>query len=202
MKVAIVLAAGSSSRMGRPKLDLPVEGKTMSRRVVETLLGAHFDLVRVIGAPGARLDLPDDVRVERVENPAPEEGIASSIRVGLERFPGETEVIAIALADLPLVREATLGLLLRAFAETGSAIVYPEYLGRQGHPVLWAPPLVEELRRLEGDLGAKSLIERHRARALAVPVDDPGVCLDIDTPADYASVEGGRAGSRGAEGST
>jgi molybdenum cofactor cytidylyltransferase len=183
--------------MGRPKLDLPIEGKAMSRRVVETLLKAPFDRVRVVGAPGARLDLPVDPRIDRIENPAPEEGIASSIRAALDRLPEETEVVAIALADLPLVREETVDLLLRAFEETGSAIVYPEYLGRQGHPVLWARSLFEELRGLEGDVGARPLIERHRGRSLAVRVDDPGVCLDIDTPADYASVEG-----RGAGGST
>jgi molybdenum cofactor cytidylyltransferase len=177
--------------MGRPKLDLPIEGKAMSRRVVETLLKSPFERIRVVAAPGARLDLPDDPRIERVENPSPQEGIASSIRAGLDRIPEGTEVVAIALADLPLVREGTVDLLLRAFEATGSAIVYPEYLGRQGHPVLWARSLFEELRGLQGDVGAKPLIERHRARSLAVRVDDPGVCLDIDTPADYASVEGG-----------
>jgi molybdenum cofactor cytidylyltransferase len=183
--------------MGRPKLDLPIGGKTMSRRAVETMLKAPFDRLRVVVAPGARLDLPEDPRLERIENPAPEEGIASSIRAGLNRVPDDCEVAAIALADLPFVREGTVSLLLRAFEETGSAIVYPEYIGRQGHPVLWARSLFDELRRLEGDAGAKPLIERHRDRSLAVRVDDPGVCLDIDTPADYAGVE-----DRGAEGST
>jgi xanthine dehydrogenase accessory factor len=185
--VAVLLAAGASTRMGRSKLDLPVEGKTMSRRAAETLLSLPFDLVRVVVAPGANLDLPDDPRLERVENPGASEGIASSIRAGIEGIPEATEAVAIALADLPLVRAETIASLLRAFEETGSAIVYPEHQGRQGHPVLWAKRLLPELRELEGDRGAKEVLERHRDSALALPVDDPGVRLDIDTPADYAS---------------
>ncbi|MGH9332866.1 MAG: NTP transferase domain-containing protein, partial [Vicinamibacteria bacterium] len=186
MKVGVVLAAGSSTRMGRPKLELPIGEKPMLRQVVDTMLESSFDRVLVVTAPGARPDLPADPRLEVVENPDTREGVASSIRSGLENLPEETELVAIALADLPMVRRETLDELLRAHAETGSVVVYPEYRGQQGHPVLWHRSLFDELQRLEGDRGAKPVLERHRARALALPVEDPGVCLDIDTPADYA----------------
>ena len=174
--------------MGRPKLALPVRGAPMARRVVETMLSARFDRVRVVTAPGAALDLPGDPRLEIVENPRPEEGIASSIRCGLTGLPDATEVVGIALGDMPLVAKETVMELLRAYEETRRPIVFPEYRGRQGHPVFWDRGFLGELRELEGDRGAKALLERNRGVALAVSVADPGVCLDIDTPDDYRIV--------------
>ena len=196
MKFALVLAAGQSRRMGRPKLELPVGGAPMARRVVETMLSAPFDGVRVVTAPGAALDLPDDPRLEIVENPRADEGIASSIRCGLARLREATEVVAIALGDMPLVAKETVIELLKAYDETRRPIVFPEYRGRQGHPVLWDRSFFGELRNLEGDRGAKALLERNRRLALAVPVVDPGVCLDIDTPDDYAKVVSPREAGR------
>jgi xanthine dehydrogenase accessory factor len=197
MKIAVVLAAGTSSRMGRPKLELPVGGAPMVRRVVETMLKAPFDRVRVVTAPGAAVGLPDDPRVEIVENPRAKEGIASSIRAGLTGLPETTEVVAIALGDMPLVATETVRELLRTYEETRRPIVFPQYRGRQGNPVLWDRGFLGALRELEGDRGAKALLERNRDLALAVPVEDPGVCLDIDTPADYADVVSPReAGKR------
>lgn len=160
----------------------------MARRVVETMLSAPFDGVRVVTAPGTALDLPDDPRLEIVENPRAETGIASSIRCGIAGLPETTEVVAIALGDVPLVAKETVIELLKAYDETRRPIVFPEYRGRQGHPVLWDRSFFGELRNLEGDRGAKALLERNRHVALAVPVVDSGVCLDIDTPEDYRTV--------------
>jgi xanthine dehydrogenase accessory factor len=169
----------------------------MVRRVVETMLKAPFDRVRVVTAPGAAIELPDDPRVELVENPRAEEGIASSIRAGLTGLPETTEVVAIALGDMPLVATETVRELLRTYEETRTPIVFPQYRGRQGNPVLWDRGFLGALRELEGDRGAKALLERNRDLALAVPVEDRGVCLDIDTPADYADVVSPReAGKR------
>jgi molybdenum cofactor cytidylyltransferase len=184
--------------MGRPKLDLPVGvgGKPMARVVAETLLGAPFDLVRVVVAPGAPLDLPVDARLEQVENPGWSEGMASSIRAGLEEPPSEIELAAIALADLPLLRPETLAALFHAWEGHSVPIVYPQYRGRQGHPVFWGAGLFDELRALRGDRGARPVLERHLDVALPVPVDDPGVCLDIDTPDDYARLVGQEPSAR------
>jgi xanthine dehydrogenase accessory factor len=196
MKVGLVLAAGESRRMGRPKLELPVGGAPMIRRSVETMLAAPFERVRIVIAPGAVLDLPADPRLQLVENPDAKSGIASSIRRGLADLPPETEAVVIALGDLPLVRRETVEEVLDAYEETGRPIVFPQYRGRQGHPVLWGRRFFGELRNLEGDNGAKAVLDRNRDVALAVPVTDPGVCLDIDTPADYATVVSPREAGR------
>jgi xanthine dehydrogenase accessory factor len=186
LKLAIVLAAGESIRMGRAKTSLPLRGKTMLGRVVETFLAAPFDRLRVVVPPEGAPDLPDDPRVEIVENEQRREGIASSIRRGLGDLPAGTEMAAIALADLPFVRVATLRRLVDTMTSEKAGIVYPTYEGQAGHPVLWHPRLFEELGELRGDCGARKVLERHREQAIAVPVEDEGVCLDIDTPADYS----------------
>jgi xanthine dehydrogenase accessory factor len=188
MRVAVILAAGRSDRMGRPKLGLPVRGVPMLRAVVETMLSSPFDRVRVVTGPGAAMELPVDDRLEVVENPRAFEGIGSSIARGLQGLPESVEVAAIVLGDMPLVAKETVAGLLSAYERTRKPIVYPEYGGRQGHPVLWDRGFFGALRELEGDRGAKPLLERNRDLALAVPVDDPGVCLDIDTPADYSKL--------------
>ena len=187
MLVAVLLAAGASRRMGRPKLDLALCGETVLSRSLHNLLAADLDRVVVVVAPGFERhgELYEDERVEVVTNPGCGEGLASSLRCGLEHLPEKTRVVLIALADKPLVKHETIRSLLETFREAGARIAYPAYHGEQGHPVVFVVELVEEFLTLVGDSGGKSLFARHRDEVLAVPVEDPGVCLDIDTPEDY-----------------
>lgn len=183
MRVAIVLAAGASRRMGRPKLELDLGGQTLVERSVQNLLDASVDRVRLVLPPDSALLPMKDVDV--IRNPNRDSGLASSLRAGLQALPQTTRVVLVALADKPLVRPETIEKLLDVFEEGDAKVVYPVYRGEQGHPVLWDVALVDELSHLEGDRGAKSMLEAHRGEALAVPVDDVGVCFDIDTPEDY-----------------
>jgi molybdenum cofactor cytidylyltransferase len=185
MRVAIVLAAGASRRMGRPKLELELEGKTLVERSVQSLLEASVDRVRLVLSPGSTMATMKDVDV--IRNPNRDEGLSSSLRAGLANLPDGTRVVLVALADKPLVKPETIKKLLDVFEEGDAKVVYPVYRGEQGHPVLWDGALVDELSRVEGDRGAKSMLEAHRSHSLAVPVDDVGVCFDIDTPEDYAA---------------
>ena len=218
MRVAIVLAAGASRRMGRPKLELELGGMTLVERSVQNLLDAPVDRVRLVVPPGSAPTLTAPTltaptltaptltaptltaltltalaptkSLEVIRNPNRDEGLSSSLRVGLVGLPTATRVVLIALADKPLVKPETIRKLLDVFEavveEGGAKVVYPVYRGEQGHPVLWDAALVDELSAVEGDRGAKSMLDAYRLEALAVPVDDAGVCFDIDTPEDYA----------------
>ena len=204
MRVAVLLAAGASRRMGRPKLDLAFGGETMLSRSLRNLLAAGLDRVLVVVASGseARSELyepfeADVKRVEVVVNPRSNDGLASSLRCGLERLPEETRVVLVALADKPLVKPETIRTLTATFDEAGARIAHPVYRGEQGHPVLFVAELVEELLTLAGDHGGKSLLARHHDEVLEIPVEDPGVYVDIDTPEDYEKAR--RALSRSPE---
>jgi molybdenum cofactor cytidylyltransferase len=181
--------------MGRPKLDLAIGGETILSRSLRNLLAAELDRVLVVVASGgeARSELLEpyephnhDERVEVVVNPSSSnDGLASSLRRGLERLPEKTRIVLVALADKPLVKPETIRTLLATFDEAGARIAHPVYRGEQGHPVLFVAELVEELLTLAGDRGGKSLLARHREEVLEIEVEDPGVCFDIDTPEDY-----------------
>lgn len=207
MRVAVLLAAGASSRMGRPKLDLAFGGETILSRSLRNLLAAELDRVLVVVASGgeARSELVEpcephnyEDRVEVVVNPSSSnDGLASSLRCGLELLPEQTRIVLVALADKPLVKPETIRTLLATFDAAGARIAHPVYRGEQGHPVLFVAELVEELLTLAGDRGGKSLLARHREEVLEIEVEDPGVCVDIDTPEDYEKAR--RAISRSPE---
>ena len=184
MTAALLLAAGRSTRMGRPKLDLDLGGTPMWRRSLRALREAGVEEIRVVIGGGSQEpgDLPPGVFT--VVNPSPAEGLSSSIRCGLSALPASVDAVLLALADKPLIRPATIVAVVSRFRETGAPLVYPTYRGLQGHPVLVYAALFPDLRALRGDRGAKALLERGAAEA--VPVDDEGVLLDIDTPEDYA----------------
>jgi CTP:molybdopterin cytidylyltransferase MocA len=187
MFVALLLAAGSSSRMGRSKLDLDLGGRSVFERALDVLLASPVDRVVVVLPAIRERALPATDRVRSVTNPHPEEGIASSIRVGVAAVHEGTRAVLVALADKPLVKPETVSKLLSRFERGDVQIVYPTYRGNQGHPVLLARELFPELGKLEGDSGAKSLLHQYGERAAGVETEDPGILLDIDTPEDYAN---------------
>ena len=189
---AILLAAGASSRMGRPKAALPLgDGATVLSAAVDALLaaglsdvtivsGAHPEAVRA--ASRSRLD-----RVRVIENPAWAQGQLSSLLAGLDAvWSPELEAIVVLLVDVPLVRPETVRTIVDAWRTSRAPIVRPVCGHRHGHPVVFDQAVFEDLRRADVNLGAKAVFAAHRERVLDVPVDDPWACEDLDTPEDYA----------------
>lgn len=175
--------------MGRPKQLLPFDGRTLLRRAVETAIasvcrpiivtiGAHEDLVR----PELQ-SLP----VVVAHNPEWEQGISSSLRVGIEALARATdrdvEGAVIMLADQPLVTADDVNRIVEVHWQTGNDIVASEYADTQGVPVFIGERLFEDVEALKGNGGAKRLIALHRERVATVPLR--GAALDIDTPTDY-----------------
>jgi molybdenum cofactor cytidylyltransferase len=197
MVVGVILAAGASSRMGRPKALLPIGGDTFVTRVCRTLLDAGVDdLVVVTGAEhGAVAEavraagLPARV----VENPRRDEGQLSSVLAGLAVAdrPG-VDAVLVHLVDAPLVRPETARAVLDAFRRTRAPVVRPEAGGRHGHPVLFSRRVFDDLRRADPAVGAKAVVRAHAAEVCNVPVEDEGACRDVDTPEDYARLAASR----------
>jgi len=185
---AVVLAAGLSRRMGGPnKLLAKIDGVPIVTRVVDALLASKAGPVLVVVGHEA-----NQVRavlggrnVRFIDNPAYEEGLGASLRVGIEAAEGAGPVdgALVALGDMPWIRPEHIDALIAAFDPEGpGTICVPVHDRKRGHPVLWSSRHFGEMRKLGGDVGARGLLELHASAALAVPVDDAAVHLDIDTP--------------------
>lgn len=187
MIVAIVLAAGQSKRMGRPKLPMPLGGRSMLRRVLEVLRRTKVErIIVVLGAH--QQEVRRSVRFEKelvVFNPAYADGMSSSLKVGLAAAGRKADAAIIALADQPFLSAATVDRLIELYLKLGARIVVPVYGGTRGNPVLFDRSLFPQIAKIRGDVGAKSIVEGNEALVLEVPVKDEGVAFDIDTPTDY-----------------
>jgi molybdenum cofactor cytidylyltransferase len=186
---AIVLAAGTSTRMGRQKLTLPMaDGRPLVRVAVEQVLAAGMDeTVVVLGGDAASVcaalaALP--VRI--VVNPRYAEGQSTSLRAGVDALGPGTEAAVVALGDQPLPDPGVIRCLVTAFRATGRPIAVPVYRDGRGNPVLFAAGLFGELRAVTGDRGGRGVIARDPDRVTEVPIDAP-MPADIDTPRDYGA---------------
>lgn len=182
---AVLLAAGRSTRMGREnKLLSQVDGKPMVAAVVAMLRKCPLDgIVVVLGhqAEEVRGALPAS-RLKFVENKQFRDGLAGSIRCGVEALGDDADAALIMLADMPLVQPQTIASLITALRpEEGRTIALPRYRGKRGNPVLFARQHFDELQALEGDEGAKKLLVKHAAAIIEIAADDPGVLQDVDT---------------------
>ena len=189
---AIVLAAGASSRMGRPKAGLPLAdgGDTFLSRILRTLTAAGLpEIVVVTGAaPEAVRTAAGRVRpsVSFVQNDGWQAGQLSSLLAGLDHRPGaRLEAALVMLVDAPLASVDTVRRVLRAWRETGAPIVRPARGDEHGHPVIFDRGLFHELRAADPAAGAKVVVRARSDRIVNLPIEDPGAFVDVDTEEDY-----------------
>jgi molybdenum cofactor cytidylyltransferase len=184
--VAVVLAAGRSTRMGGPnKLLAELDGKKLVRIAAEQALASKASDVIVV--TGHQSDLVEQalqgLRVKFVRNPDFAAGLASSVKAGISAVPAAADGAVICLGDMPQTDAKLIDRLIDAFGpDRGHLIVVPVAEGRRGNPVLWSRRFFKELMTLDGDVGARHLIARHSEAVAEVPVEGDGAFLDIDTP--------------------
>jgi molybdenum cofactor cytidylyltransferase len=182
----IVLAAGASSRMGRPKPLLSAGGRSFVRAVITTLKAGGVDRVVVVVRPA----VPDVVAevasagADAVPNPDPDRGQLSSLLAGLDAVdrPGVDGVL-VTLVDVPLVRATTVAALLARAAVSPAPILRVACRGAHGHPVIFTRPVFAALRAADPAAGARPVMRAFTVEN--VEVDDPGILRDVDTPDDY-----------------
>lgn len=190
MVTAIVLAAGTSSRMGELKPLLRISERPLLAHVLDSVRHSRVGhVVVVLGAEAERVrrEVPlDEATV--VVNPEYARGMSTSLRAGLHAAPARSEGYLIVLGDQPFVSPATMDALIERGRRDGAKILVPTFRGRRGNPVLVDRSLGAELERVRGDIGCRALFGHHPDELAEVPVEDPGILLDIDTPEQLARV--------------
>ncbi len=179
---AIILAGGASTRMGRPKATLEVDGETFAARLVRTFSALTPDVVLVTGALG---DL-SVTGARTVFNPNWRSGQLTSLQAGLQVLAPGTPAAFFTPVDCPLFLADTVRALWQRFLELRPPLVIPRYGDRRGHPVLASSVLFAEFLALPASGQARDVIHARRCDTVYVDVDDRGIVADIDTPADYA----------------
>jgi molybdenum cofactor cytidylyltransferase len=190
----VILAAGSSSRMGQDKALLQYGGRSFLAGAIQ-LLQNVCDFVVVVA--GKNIDVLRSVVYENsaylVLNPQPELGQFSSLRLGLQAVLDRgRDAACVTLVDRPPAEPKTLQRLkehfLRSAPETTWAVV-PQFEGKHGHPVIFGREMIEAFLRAQPTDNARQIEHQHQNRIEYLEVDDPRVVLNINTPEDYSALQ-------------
>ena len=189
----IVLAAGASSRMGQAKALLEVEGTSFLERAVKLLrhAGCRYVIAVINDSDDWMTRIADTSGAEPVINEQPGSEQIDSLRLGIANLPDGYDAIIVLPVDFPRVQQETVNQLVAEFRQHPVAVLNPAFDGKPGHPVVFSRDVVAELLHPDLPDGARTVIDRHLAGAGTLAVDDAGVLIDIDTPADFKDhVEG------------
>lgn len=183
----VLLAAGGSSRLGRPKQLECFGGRSLLSHAATEALATGAPVRVVLGSQAERLgDEVEDLPVDVVINQGWEQGVASSIRAGCERMAGDARGVLITLCDQPLVAVDHLRMLMSTFQQGESHIVATAYHGTVGVPAVFDRSHLADLMKLDGDEGARKLIARNMADVQTIEFSGAGI--DIDTEADVKNL--------------
>jgi molybdenum cofactor cytidylyltransferase len=179
----LILAAGESSRMGSAKALLEFRGETFLDRLIGCLSLECSPVIVVLGhEPDViRAGVRSPAKAVFVLNPDYQRGQLSSMQCGLRAVPANADGVVFTPVDHPNVEPATVATLVAS----GARIAIPQYLGRHGHPVLFARSLIAEFLALPPDSQAREVTHRHAGEIRYVDVADAGILDDIDDPEAY-----------------
>lgn len=185
---AVVLAAGLSRRMGRPKMILPWGESTVIGQVVTILLqgGVKDGVVVTGGARGEVEAALSGLRMRTVFNPDYQNGeMLASVQVGIRALPPESDAFLLALGDQPQIQLEVVRQLIETYQNQSHPLIVPSYEMRRGHPWLVAQSLWETLLNYQPPQTMRDFLHAHRDLIHYVNVSTPTILMDLDTPEDY-----------------
>lgn len=187
---AIILAAGTSTRMGAVKQLLRLDDRPLLQHVLDHVCASGVsEIVLVLGASAEAIRREIDPHNSRVViNDAYLQGMGTSLKTGLSAVEPEAEAAIIVLADQPFVQPATLDRLITEHRRSKAQIVIPTYRGFRGNPILLDRSVFPEVMALNGDIGCRAIFGSHVEGIVKLPVDDVGILLDIDRQSDLKAL--------------
>ena len=184
---AILLAAGQSKRMnGENKLTKEIQGAPLIKHSVKNILASSIDeLIVVLGHQKETIEklIDKNKKIKFVFNKDFENGIASSIKTGLNNLSEKTEAFFICLGDMPMVNPNIYNQLIKSINKR--EIIVPTYKGQQGNPVLFAKSMKEKIINISGDVGAKKILELNKDKILNLEINDQCVTKDFNTQDNF-----------------
>lgn len=189
---AIILAAGESRRMGKPKPLLRFEDTTFLEQIISVLRRSLLDRITVVlGAKAKTIQRSTDLSgTDVVINKDYRKGQLSSLIAGLENAPPETEAILLCLVDNPFITTTIVNRIVSTFRETKRPIVVPVFNKKRGHPALFAKSLFKELINAPTEKGARYVVYSNEDKVVEVETPESAVLVRIDKPEDYRSYFG------------
>jgi molybdenum cofactor cytidylyltransferase len=186
---AILLAAGESKRMGKPKLLLPFGDGTVLGNTIDSLISSGVDeVILVLGAHARETkEAIFDKPVKIIINPDYRQGMSTSLISGLKQVNHQAKKVMVALSDQPLIDSKTYNILIQKSLNSDSGIVIPTHKSKRGNPIIFDISYREELMRLKGDVGGRELLDRHPDDTLEVDIDNEGIYINLNTIDDYMS---------------
>jgi len=187
---AILLAAGQSKRMnGENKLTKEIQNIPLIKHSVKNILASSIDeLIIVLGYQKEIIEklIDKNKKIKFVFNKDFKNGIASSIKTGLNHLSINTEAFFICLGDMPMVNHNIYNQLIKS--KNNKEIIVPTYKRQQGNPVLFDKSMKEKIMSIAGDVGAKKILELNKDKILNLEVDDQGITKGFDTQDNFNSL--------------
>lgn len=191
----IILAAGASTRFGRPKQLVRLNNRCLIEWVLDAALKSKLNrIILVLGYAHQQVLQAIDPKLRHSKlqieiNPHHEKGQSHSLKVGLSRIKNDFAAVMFLLGDQPMLNPATINILLEKFWSTDKDICVPTYRGRRKTPTLFSDRFYRHLLGIKGDMGARQLIDANPEQVLTVEMDDPLCFIDVDTQKDFKQLK-------------
>jgi len=186
---AILLAAGQSKRMdGENKLTKEIQGTPLIKHSVKNILASSIDeLIIVLGYQKEIIKklIDKNEKIKFVFNQDFESGMATSIKTGLNHLSEDTEAFFICLGDMPMVNKDIFNLLIKS--KNNREIIVPTYKNKQGNPILFSKSMKKKIMTIEGDVGAKKILELNKDKTLNIETNNQSITKNFNTMDNFSS---------------
>jgi molybdenum cofactor cytidylyltransferase len=187
----ILLSAGESRRFQSPKALAEINGQTLIELTQKKLLETKLEEIIVVLGANNELIKPHILKNKRLKcvlNTNYQLGQTSSFKTGLKATDPKTHGFLLLPIDLPLVKPETIDTVIDCFLKQAPLILVPTFQNKKGHPPLFSMDLRDELTRLNDDQPLSEILQRHEKEILKIPVEDEGIVLSFNTPAEFEKI--------------